>query len=242
MRILPVIDLKDGLVVRGIAGQRAAYRPVVSRLTDSADPLRVAEAYRQHFDLNELYLADLDAIAGAAPATAVHALLRSAGFRLWVDAGVRDCGDAVRLNGSVDGLVAGLETLAGPAALGEICQALGGDRVVFSLDLKAGQPLGDLRDWRGGDPLTLAGEAIERGVSTVLVLDLARVGMTGGVGTEALCAELHRRFPATALWAGGGIRTPADLPPLAAAGVSAVLVASALHDGRFQRSDLGDSA
>lgn len=242
MRILPVLDLKGGLVVRGVAGRRAEYRPVVSRLTDSAEPLRVAEAFRRHFQLSELYLADLDAIAGAAPALEVYERLRGDGFRLWVDAGLKDyCGTA-RLSSSVDGLVAGLETLAGPAVLRDLCLALGSDHVVFSLDLKAGQPLGDLRGWREHEPLALAGEAIEQGVRQLLVLDLARVGVSSGVGSESLCTELHRRYPAVAVWAGGGIRDAADLRRLAATGVSTVLVASALHDGQLQPADLAQGS
>src|SRR6266542_6361151 len=89
MRVLPVLDLKAGVVVRGVGGRRHEYRPVVSRLTTSSDPLAVARAFRQHFGLSELYLADLDALAGVAPALPTYAILRADGFRLWVDAGVR---------------------------------------------------------------------------------------------------------------------------------------------------------
>ena len=42
MKILPVIDLMGGQVVRGVAGRRDQYRPVVSRLTPSSAPLDVA--------------------------------------------------------------------------------------------------------------------------------------------------------------------------------------------------------
>src|SRR5260370_41727564 len=64
MQVLPVLDLLNGVVMRGGAGRRSEYRPVVSHLVASAEPLAVAEAFRTHFGLNELYLADLDAIAG----------------------------------------------------------------------------------------------------------------------------------------------------------------------------------
>jgi uncharacterized protein related to proFAR isomerase len=30
MQVIPVIDLKDGVVVHGIAGRREEYRPLVS--------------------------------------------------------------------------------------------------------------------------------------------------------------------------------------------------------------------
>jgi uncharacterized protein related to proFAR isomerase len=40
--------------------------------------------------------------------------------------------------------------------------------------------------------------------------------------------------------AGGGVRGPDDLRGLHACGVKAVLVASALHDGRLRREDVQD--
>jgi hypothetical protein len=44
MRILPVLDLMNGVVVRGVGGRRSEYRPVASRLAVSADPADVAAA------------------------------------------------------------------------------------------------------------------------------------------------------------------------------------------------------
>ena len=70
MGILPVLDLKQGLVVHGVAGRRDEYQPIVSRLTNSARPLDVAKALREHFGFDQLYLADLDAIRGLPPALA----------------------------------------------------------------------------------------------------------------------------------------------------------------------------
>ena len=95
--ILPVLDLMHGQIVRGIAGRRDAYRPIVSRLTDSAEPLAVARAFRSHFGFTEFYLADLDAIQHGQPALAIHDQLQQDGFRLWIDAGLCTDGDADRI-------------------------------------------------------------------------------------------------------------------------------------------------
>ena len=70
MPILPVIDLMGGQVVRGVAGRREAYRPMVSTLTDSSDPLAVACAFRKRFGFEELYLADL--VASGEPIPEEH--------------------------------------------------------------------------------------------------------------------------------------------------------------------------
>ncbi len=237
--LIPVLDVQGGVVVRGIAGRRAEYRPVVSRLTASAEPLAVAAAFRAHFGLSRCYLADLDAIAGDPPALGLYAALHAAGCTLWVDAGVRTArGAAPLVAAGVDTVIAGLETLAGPEVLAELCGTLGPERVLFSLDLKSGQPLAAATTWPERDPAALAARAVGLGVRRVLVLDLASVGVGGGTGTEALCRQLAADHPEVTVVAGGGVRDVVDLRRLAAVGVRGVLLASALHDGRITAEQL----
>jgi phosphoribosylformimino-5-aminoimidazole carboxamide ribotide isomerase len=237
MRIIPVIDLKDGRVVRGQGGRRHEYRPIVSRLVPSSRPLEVAEAFRGRFGLEDLYVADLDAIAGARPMLALYAELRSRGFRLWVDAGVRGATTAEPLAAAgLEGVVVGLETVTGPAELEGLCRRWGG-RIIFSLDLQAGQPLGNTSAWQAPDARSIAAQAVSGGVRRLILLDLARVGEGTGTGTEALCAQLAADHPELEVVAGGGVRNGQDLWRLKRCGVRAVLVASALHDGRLERAD-----
>jgi phosphoribosylformimino-5-aminoimidazole carboxamide ribotide isomerase len=238
MRIIPVLDLMGGVVVRGVGGRRREYRPVVSRLTASSAPLDVARAFADHFGLTELYLADLDAIAGGEPAWATCAALHAGGFRLWVDAGVRRPEGARALaRAGVETVVVGLETVAGPDVLREVVAELA-PRVVFSLDLCDGAPLGDGAGWEIGDAWSLAGRAVGLGVRRLLVLDLARVGGGAGTGTEALCTRLAAAHPEVEVSAGGGVRGVADLRRLRGCGVRAALAASALHDGTLTAAEL----
>ncbi len=232
LRVIPVIDLMNGVVVRGVGGRRGEYRPVVSQLTASTDPLGIADACRARFGLTHLYVADIDAIAGRDPAIDLFRRLRSRGFSLWVDAGIRHSFDAVPLfEAEVEGIVVGLETVAGPAALADTLHHIGADRVVFSLDLKGREPLGDRARWNHTDAFEVARQTIAMGVRKLIVLDLARVGEGSGTGTESLCRHLAETFPEVDLIAGGGVRDDADLRRLEAIGVRAALVASALHDG-----------
>src|SRR5262249_35874210 len=239
MRIVPVIDLQNGQVVRGIAGRRKEYRPIVSQLTPSCQPADIARAFRAHFGLTELYLADLDAIAGQPPALPTYTALTALGIRLWVDAGLRDAAGAVELAAAgVAAVVLGLETIRGPDVLREACAALGPLRIVFSLDLKSGVPLGDRALWDHASSWAIAEQAIAGGVRRILVLDLARVGGGAGTGTEELCGRLTTAHPDLEGIGGGGVNSSADLERLNQCGVRAVLAASALHDGRLRREDL----
>src|SRR5437588_11210642 len=97
MPILPVLDVMHGQVVRGIAGQRDQYQPRVSRLTESSVPCDVARALHERFGFQEFYLADLDAIQGAGHALKVYEDLAAAGYRLWLDAGVRTVQDVAEV-------------------------------------------------------------------------------------------------------------------------------------------------
>jgi phosphoribosylformimino-5-aminoimidazole carboxamide ribotide isomerase len=236
--ILPVLDLMQGQIVRGIAGRRDTYRPIVSRLTDSADPLAVARAFRSHFGFTEFYLADLDAIQHGQPAFASYDRLRDDGFRLWIDAGLRNDRDAAQM--PMAELIVGLECVEGPDALAATVQRSGVERTVFSLDLKAGQPLGRLDLWGSANPWTIAERAIAVGIRRLIVLDLASVGISAGVGTEDLCRRLKQAFPDVQLITGGGVRDANDVRRLLGLGVDRVLVASALHDGRLTPDDVRD--
>ena len=237
MRIIPVIDVLHGVVVRGIAGRRSEYRPIVSTLTSSTDPIEVARALIDAVHPSELYLADLDAIQGGTPAVEVYRRIRSLGVEVWVDAGV-DCPEsASRIAEAGCQVVAGLETVPGPVELRQIGKAVGTSRVVFSLDLLEGKPL---RDWNLSplsaserEPERIAACAVECGITRLIVLDLARVGVGKGTGTEELCQQIASTNPHVEVIAGGGVSDRADLRRLGLLGVRGVLVASAIHDGRL---------
>ena len=230
--IIPVLDLMRGRVVRGIAGRRESYRPVAGRLVDSADPLEIADAFVNQLGLDRIYLADLDAIEDNQPAWNTIEQLARAGHRLMVDAGLRDVDRARNLvERGVETVVAGLETMTGPGLIRELLEAVGDQKLVFSLDLKQGRPMTDSESWPDPTPTGLADTVINQGVIRLIVLDLAGVGTGDGPPTLALCHEIRSRHAGIELITGGGIRGPDDISDAARAGVDAVLGASALHDG-----------
>jgi phosphoribosylformimino-5-aminoimidazole carboxamide ribotide isomerase len=240
MQILPVLDLLSGQIVRAVAGKRKEYRPILSTMVDSTEPFEVARALRNRFGLTELYLADLDSIQTGQPNLEMYRALQDDGCRLWLDAGLRHGDDPavpalIRLQ--IARIIVGLETIEGPAELLRIVQAAGSEAVVFSLDLRDSRPLLRSDSW-GGEPWEIARSVVEMGVRRLIVLDLARVGVGAGVGTEALCRRIKQEFPRVEVATGGGVRGIEDLNQLRAIGVDYALVASALHDGRLSRADL----
>jgi phosphoribosylformimino-5-aminoimidazole carboxamide ribotide isomerase len=241
MRVVPVIDLKDGTAVHAVRGERERYRPVRSVIAgDEGDPLVLARAFRSELGLDELYVADLDAIAagGGDHASVLGALARES--RVMVDAGVSEPAPArALLDLGAHRVIVGTETLSGPAALDRLLSELSGDAVVLSVDLREGRALSPDPQLAGLSALDAIAGLRRAGLREAIVLDLARVG--SGAGPDvALIAEIHAAFPDLDLLAGGGVRDVEDLRALDAAGAAGALVATALHSGVIGPRELAE--
>jgi phosphoribosylformimino-5-aminoimidazole carboxamide ribotide isomerase len=241
VRLIPVLDIQGGLAVHARGGLRSHYRPVESALHPSADPVALAGRFRDALGLDELYVADLDAIEGARPDAGLLDRLARVTPLLWVDAGVRDARDAAVFHRWPEArLVLGLESIQGPGEVEQAVSDFGPGRVVFSLDLRRGQPLVERRArdaWSeaSDDPAALVGLVSGLGVRQLLILELERVGSARGLESWALpLLESLRPHTGGAEWfVGGGLEDPGEIARLAGAGCDGILLASALHSGRI---------
>ena len=223
-RLIPVIDLRRGQVVRARAGERDAYAPIDTPLARGSAPADIARALLDAVGGDRLYVADLDAIMqGAEPdRVSLEAVARACpGATLWVDAGFSDLPGTERFGRLGLGRpVIGSESQHDAG----LVRALG-DRAVLSLDSRGTERLGpdalhdDARIWP----------------EDVIVMTLARVGAGTGPDlsgiSRAVALGQGRR-----IYAAGGVRGPQDVEDLARAGAAGALVASAIHDGRLSRT------
>ena len=243
MRVVPVLDLKGGVAVHAVRGERHAYRPVESVLSPSADPVALARAFRERLGLTACYVADLDAIAGSGDHGPVVRRIAGIGLSVWLDAGVAT-GDAARravLCGARR-VIVGTETLRDLGDLPVLSEAVreagrGEADCIVSLDHRAGQLLGGSPAVAATGAEDLAAAAWTAGIRAFIVLDLARVG--AGTGPPVEAARRYRaRLPDAEIVLGGGVRGPEDLHALAREGYPAALVGTALHTGVLQARDL----
>lgn len=226
LKIVPVLDVQGGQVVRAQRGERSAYRPIISALATGSEPRVLARALLAAAgDAQRMYLADLDAIQGRAVQTETIAALLAAlpQLTLWLDAGFADVPQARALRASLGAAgtrvrpVYGSESVASSAALARIADDAD---AILSLDSRAAQPLDPAGCWQ--QPALWP--------RCVIVMTLDRVG--AGLGPDLGVFERLRRAAPDREWVGaGGLRNAADCVAAAAAGASAWLVASALHDG-----------
>jgi len=230
--ILPVLDVKGGQVVRGIAGRRDEYRPIVSRLTDSAEPGGVLLALAQSFGFSRFYIADLDAICERQSRLGDLTLIQAHGFELDIDIGIQSRADVERLL-AIPGVrpIIGLESIGSRDQFAAVLSGVDHNRIVFSLDLMNGRPIAT-PDWPTS-PIEVASIVVEAGIRSLIVLDLAAVGTGEGCAALPLCRAIRSRWPALELATGGGVRGEQDILDAVAAGADRVLIASALHDGRI---------
>lgn len=233
MRVIPVLDIKAGVVVHAVGGHRDRYRPIETPLSPTADPADVARGLLSLFPFPVLYIADLDGIAGRGRNHDTICALRAElpRIELWVDDGSASAA-AVAALARMSGVrpVVGSETLANLDDLAAI-GALGGVDPILSLDFKGDDYIG---------PESLLREPA-RWPATVIAMTLAAVGAAAGPDL-ARVRRLKAAKPPAEIVAAGGVRDVADVARLSEAGAAAVLVATALHTGTMKAGDLDQIA
>jgi phosphoribosylformimino-5-aminoimidazole carboxamide ribotide isomerase len=234
MRLIPVIDLLDGQVVHAVKGDRKRYLPVRSILCDQPDGTRIARSFRDRLGLNEIYIADLNAIRGdrhAGHKDLISSLARSEGFDVLLDAGISAPEDVQEwLSLGIRKAIIGAETLREVSAIQKFHGRIEPDRLAFSLDIRSGRIISQCPELAAMSPIEGLSVLRNSGWPEIILLDLDRVGSEGGVD-RSLIVEARTGFPNLNFLVGGGIANPEQLVELKSLGVAGVLVATALHRG-----------
>lgn len=229
LRIIPVLDLKGGVVVRARAGRRDEYLPIETPMSASAHPAAVAAGLRTLFPFDTFYCADLDAIGGATQNRSALDALAAMPLppTVWLDAGCNEAGPLEAMLSKPN-----MRTVLGTESQGDaglLAKFARHPSLILSLDF-----FGD--GYRG--PREILDDATHW-PQTIIVMTLARVGVGAGPDIERL-EDVKRRAGSRTIVAAGGVRDAGDIEALAAIGVDAVLVATALHDGRLTPAQLAD--
>lgn len=227
MKIIPVIDLKDGIVVHARQGNREHYQPINTALCQSFDIFQVIEAFLGVYAFDTFYIADLDAIThqGDHNQLIADVQARFPKITFWVDKGYQayetsvdhpqNCLPIIGSESYSDQTVAEIKAYK--------------NNFILSLDYSNSGALGaaslfsDHTFWP----------------KNIIIMTLARVGSNNGPDLDKL-TEFCRRYPGKNFIAAGGIRNKQDLIALSRAGIDQALVASALHSGMLKSEDIAE--
>ena len=227
MEVIPVLDLKEGVVVHARMGRRDQYRPIETPLASTSNPVDVARGLLAIHPFETFYIADLDAIENAGNNDAALTRLKTElpNLVFWVDNGVADLARANSwLDAGLGNLVLGSESQRDGALVRRLSRD---DRVILSLDYRGDEFLG---------PAALLSDAAHW-PRKIIAMTLARVGSANGPDLNRLAA-IKAAAPDKLIYAAGGVRDPADLAALQHAGIEGALVASSLHNGKLTGAQL----
>jgi len=224
--VVPAVDMQDGQVVQLVGGERGTERTY-------GDPVEAARRWVEA-GAETLHLVDLDgAFEGErANAPAVEAIVDAVDIDVQLGGGIRAADDAVGLlDAGVDRVILGTAAVETPEIVGEISDTHPGS-VMVSLDAKGGEVV--VSGWTEGtglDPAEAAARYEAEGAGAILFTDVDVEGQLEGIRSEPVARIVDAvDIPVVA---SGGVSTLADVRALRETGASAVVIGTALYEGRF---------
>ena len=62
MELIPALDILDNQIVHARLGLRKSYRPILSRLSDTSDPIDIIDGLLSLHPFKTFYIADINSI------------------------------------------------------------------------------------------------------------------------------------------------------------------------------------
>lgn len=231
--VYPAIDLRRGLVVRLAQGD-----PQRQTLY-ATDPAEVASRWLQ-VGAGWLHVVNLDGAfgePGQANRTALQAILQEArsyrpAARVQFGGGLRtlrDIEEALALG--ADRVVLGTLAAENLQLAGQAVLAYGAERFVLGVDVRDGRL--QVRGWAEAspiDPVQLARQYLEMGMSTCVYTNVGRDGL--GTGVDIMATREFSLASGMDTIASGGVATLNDVQGVRQAGLSGLIIGRALYEGQ----------
>ncbi len=234
VRIIPCLDIRDGVVVKGVKFQN---------LRDAGDPVDLAIEYERQ-GADELAMLDVSATPeGRRTAIdTVRSVREALGLPMLVGGGVRKASDAgALLDAGADKVSTNTAAVERHALIDELAQRFGSQCTVLAIDaaefengFEVVTRSGTVRT--GLDAVAWAREAVARGAGEILLTSWDRDGTRSGYHLE-LIERIADAVPVPII-ASGGASNAQDLADAVHAGATGLLAASIFHDDELTVADL----
>lgn len=228
VRLLPAIDLLDGMVVRlkkGDYGQKTVY---------SDDPASFARKWSDS-GADAIHLVDLDGAKAGRPVNkdAIRAIVREADIPVEIGGGIRTVQTVEEyFDLGVYQVILGTAAFENPDLVLAAAD-LYPDRILVGMDVKDGKPA--TKGWLetvDNDPVELAEKFAAMGAAGIIYTDISRDGALVGANVEGLKTFASAvDIPVTA---SGGVTDIRDVKAIAALeqfGVTGMIIGKAIYEG-----------
>ncbi len=226
MIVLPAVDILGGVPVQLLRGEYDR----VTRYGD--DPLDAALRWKQA-GATWLHVVDLDGARTGQSTNggAIRAIIEQSGLRVQMGGGLRTRHDVQRVLGwGAARAVIGTTAARDPSLLREICATYPG-QIVVSLDTRGGEVA--VAGWTEGSGKTLLDAAREVEAAGAARILFTAIETDGGMaGPDLGAIEALLRAVTIPVIASGGVGSVEHLAALERTGVEAVIVGTALYEGR----------
>lgn len=219
MKIIPVIDIQDGLVVSAQQGQRDTYQPIKSSLCTSNMLESVLNGFLSLYPFDTFYIADLNAITNTGNNQSLinTVILKHKDIKFWVDDG-KKTQDLSKTTPANHKSIIGSEYQNKKAFQARTKPLLNS---ILSLDFFPNQGYTGPRELLDNPALW---------PQDIIIMSLECVGKNAGPDLERL-KTFSQKHPDKNFIAAGGVRNESDLCSLKKIGINHTLIASALHSG-----------
>ncbi len=233
-RIIPVIDILNGIAVHANKGLRNTYQPIHTKFSNSSHPIDLLKSYYENYRFEEVYIADLDSIIRESPNTdLLLSLAKDSPLKIMLDAGIRNMYDILHINAlGLNKIILATETIDSFDVIDDAINELGGDKIIVSIDMKNQKIISDCEDISQMDVYTVIDKLKKRNIREIILLDLAKIGsLRGDSGSDY--QEIREKYPEIKFIVGGGIKDIKDIVSLEQSGFNGGLIATALHTGKI---------
>ncbi len=228
VRLLPAIDLLDGMAVRlkkGDYGQKTVY---------SNDPASFARKWSDS-GADAIHLVDLDGAKAGRPVNkdAIRAIVREADIPVEIGGGIRTVQTVTEyLDLGVYQVILGTAAIENPDLVLAAAD-LYPDRILVGIDVKDGKPA--TKGWletSDADPVELAEKFAAMGAAGIIYTDISRDGALAGANIEGLKAFASAvDIPVTASGGVTDIRDVKAIAELEEFGVTGMIIGKAIYEG-----------
>ncbi|MFK8027729.1 MAG: HisA/HisF-related TIM barrel protein [Gammaproteobacteria bacterium] len=228
MKIIPVIDYRQGRVVLAQMGNRESYQAISSVLCETSDIYSVIEGILTLAEFKTIYIADLDCIENQQLNRTIWPTLCSKypDIEFWIDLGrVSQYWEQEMSNTPNARPVIGSESYTSIESIHTSIMALHQYKPLLSIDIKQSKILGP-------DEFLSSFNAWPK---EVIILSLSHVGSHRGPDIDMI-KLIAKRLNQQTLFYGGGIRDNQDITHLNKLKIDGVLVANSLHTGEFDKN------